>query len=336
MSPRSVTTRILDGFRDSALGGAEWNALLPRGDSNVFFLTWEWQRAWWDSYERSGLMLLLAEEDGEAKAIAPFFAEEGMIYFVGSGGSDYLDFIGDISAPGVLEALLNAARERVDNFAGFRFYHVLDDSRTAALLREAAGRLGLIFREEGQQVAPYAELGVNSTSLTDKKSLVRHERRLSRDGTIEVEHFSAADAIEPLLFEFFDQHIRRWSGTPFPSLFLQPQHQRFYRAVTAASSPSQALRFARVRWNGRAIAFHFGFMHRASFMWYKPTFEIELARFSPGEVLLRQLLLRAIEEGAERFDFGLGDEPFKQRFATGVRSVRDLGLYPAGRPLPEL
>ena len=62
-------------------------------------------------------------------------------------------------------------------------------------------------------------------------------------------------------------------------------------------------------------------------MWYKPSFAIDLARHSPGEALLRQLLLAAIEEKACAFDFGLGEEAFKSRFATGIRYVRNWGLY---------
>ena len=63
-------------------------------------------------------------------------------------------------------------------------------------------------------------------------------------------------------------------------------------------------------------------------MWYKPSFAIDLARRSPGEVLLRQLILAAIEEGAKTFDFGLGDEAFKNRFATHVNKVNTYSLYP--------
>jgi CelD/BcsL family acetyltransferase involved in cellulose biosynthesis len=59
-----------------------------------------------------------------------------------------------------------------------------------------------------------------------------------------------------------------------------------------------------------------------SFLWYKPSFQISLARRSPGEVLLRQLLLTAYAEGAATFDFGIGDEPFKYRFASTVPHVR--------------
>ena len=41
----------------------------------------------------------------------------------------------------------------------------------------------------------------------------------------------------------------------------------------------------------------------------------------------RQLLLAAVEEGARTFDFGLGDEAFKARFANKVHKVRTVGLY---------
>ena len=56
-------------------------------------------------------------------------------------------------------------------------------------------------------------------------------------------------------------------------------------------------------------------------------FDPDLARHSPGEVLLRQLLMAALAEGAHTFDFGLGDEAFKARFATRINRVRNRGLY---------
>ena len=337
MSFPMVNIEVLKGFDDPRCGPAVWNALVARGGTDAIFLTWEWQKAWWDSFERRGLLLLGAERDGELVAIAPFFAEEGMIYFVGSGGSDYLDFVGEIRAPEVLDGLLRCARNSVPEFIGFRFFHLPDRSPTAELLRASALRLGLVFREEGSQVAPATRLGVDSAAdraLTQKKSLLRHEAHFRRSGSLEVLHLSTAEEIEPHLDEFFQQHIGRWSATPHPSLFHDDRQQRFYRTLTQYASPAGWLRFTRVESNGGPIAFHFGFAYHGAFMWYKPTFAIELAPHSPGEVLLRQLLLRAIEERAHTFDFGLGDEPFKQRFATHTQTVRDFGLYPADAPLP--
>jgi CelD/BcsL family acetyltransferase involved in cellulose biosynthesis len=335
MSSSAINIHMLQGFDDPRCGCSTWNALLARGATNVVFLTWEWQKAWWEAFDRSGLLLLGAEGGGDLVVLAPFFAEEGMVYFIGSGGSDYLDFIGDISGPDLLERLLLCARESVRDFIGFRFFHVPDRSRTAERLRTASRRLGFVVREEGVQSAPAAQLGPDSSlALTRKKSLLRHEAGFRRAGALQVMHFTRAEEIEPNLDEFFQQHIMRWSATPHPSLFLEPRQQRFFRAVTGRASPAGWLRFTRLEADRRPIAFHFGFAYHGTFMWYKPSFAIELARCSPGEVLLRQLLLRAIDERAHTFDFGLGDEPFKQRFASDFQTVRNFGVYPAGAAIP--
>ena len=330
MTATDVTTRVLSGFDDPSFGSAEWARLLETGPSDVVFLTWHWQSAWWKSFVRGELMLTAAERDGEVVALAPFFAEAGMIYFVGSGGSDYLDFIGDISEPETLDALLVEARQHVKDFIGFVFYHMPDRSETARHLEHAAARLGLKIFDEGDQPAPVLELTASPTvahEATNKKSLLRHERFFTRDGALKVSHLTRSEEILPHLDEFFAQHRERWAATPYPSLFGDEAQQQFYRVLTTTAAEAGWLRFTLLEWQGRSIAFHFGFAYRGSFMWYKPTFAIDLARHSPGEVLLRQLLLAAIAEGAHTFDFGLGDEAFKSRFATRVNHVRNWGLY---------
>jgi CelD/BcsL family acetyltransferase involved in cellulose biosynthesis len=323
----TITTRVLSGFNDPTFGSAEWSRLLSSSQTNVVFLTHEWQSAWWETFCRGELLLIAAVRDAEVVALAPFFAESGMIYFVGSGGSDYLDFIGEILEPEILDALLNEARRRVRDFIGFVFYHVPENSWTGRLLEQAAARLELQMVDEGDLPAPALELtdATVAREAANKKSLLRHEKFFARDGSLKILHLTRTEEILPQLDEFFAQHRERWASTPHPSLFCDEVQRRFYRAI--ALSNVDWLRFTRVEWQGRAIAFHFGFCHGGSFMWYKPSFAIDLARQSPGEVLLRQLLLAAMGEGAHTFDFGLGDEAFKSRFATRVDRVRNWGLY---------
>lgn len=326
----TITTRVLNGFDDPTFSKAEWSRLLAAGGSDVVFLTHEWQSAWWQAFGRGELLLVAAERDGEVVALAPLFAQAGMIYLVGSGGSDYLDFIGDISEPEVLDALLLNAKGRVAGFLGYVFYHVPDKSPTSRLLNEAAARLGLRIFDEGDQSAPALEFtpdNSNAVAAANKKSLVRHEKFFARDGTLKVQHLRRSDEIAAHLDDFFAQHIARWADTPSPSLFNDAAQKRFYGLLIATAADAGWLRFTRVEWQGRAVAFHFGFHRRGSYMWYKPSFAIDLSRHSPGEVLLRQLLFAAIEEGAGEFDFGLGDEAFKARFATRVDRVRNWGLY---------
>ena len=325
-----VTVKFLRGFDEPGFGRRLWASLLRR--RVPVFLTWEWQQAWWESFGRGRLMLAAAARDGEVVALAPLFAESGMVFFVGSGGSDYLDFVGDVSDPMVLAEILDAVRSETPEFLGFRFYHVPEQSSTGACLQQAAGRLEMVCFDEGELPAPALEFD-DPQRVRDaacKKSLLRHESWFRHNGALEVEHLQDGRSILPHLEEFFEQHISRWRNTLSPSLFHDQSQRNFYRRLTERAADSGWLRFTRLQWEGRSIAFHFGFSYQGSYLWYKPCFAIDLARHSPGEVLLRQLLLKAAEEGVDVFDFGLGDEFFKSRFATCVNLVRTWGLYPKG------
>lgn len=325
------TIRLLEGFDDPRLSPELWAALLPRGETDVVFLTLEWQRTWWEVFGRGQLLLIAVERGPEIVALAPLFCDGGMVFLVGSGGSDYLDLVGDFSDGGILDLVLKAAQDAARDFVGFRFYHVPDRSRTGGRLREAALRVGLMIFDEGDLVAPAMDVGTDGAgarAASEKESLTRRERWFRREGRLVVEHGCNAAQILPHLEAFFAQHVARWAGTPFPSLFNDPAQRRFFSQLAERAGGSDWLRFTRVVWNDQLIAAHFGFCYGGNYLWYKPSFDLALAKRSPGEVLLRQLLLEAIAEGAHTFDFGLGDEAFKHRFANRLPTVRTWGLYP--------
>src|SRR2546423_215947 len=122
MCSAMVRTRILQGFDDPTFGLEEWEQLVSRGNGDNIYLTWQWQRAWWSASGTGDLLLILAEQDGQVVALAPFYAAKGMVYFTCTGfESDRLDFIGDVSDPNVLDAILETARQHVSRFQGFQF-----------------------------------------------------------------------------------------------------------------------------------------------------------------------------------------------------------------------
>lgn len=317
--------RLLNGFDDPAVDEIAWTRLLARGQSDTIFQTPWWQRAWWDVFGRGLLMLMGVYRETRLIGLAPMYADAGMVFFVGSGGSDYLDFIGEIPNHA---AVLEHAMGITPGFLGFRFYHIDDASGTGRALQAASRRLGLVCHDEGELPAPMIDLGIAGAAASNKKSLVRHQRWFERGGELSISHAKSAQDIMPRLDVFFNQHIARWAVTSCPSLFHDSKQRDFYRTLACSVGPGSWLRFTEVSWNGRPIAFHFGFSYKGTFMWYKPSFEIELAKRSPGEVLLRSLLISALEEGEKVIDLGLGAEPFKHRFATHTRIVRTWGIYP--------
>ncbi len=338
MITTSVGARVLEGFDDSSFGYERWDKLLGEGSSaDLPSLTWAWQRTWWESYGRGELLLIAIERNGQVLALAPFYAHRGMVSLIGSGNTDYVDFIGDMSDPDVLDATLKTVIDRVSGFRGFTFYYVRDSSEGGKRLAAAAERLGLSCYEEGEMPAPAIDISGNpdiALAATSKKSLLRHERFFHREGKLEVHHMRDGAAILPNLEEFFEQHVARWAVTSTPSRFLDPGRRAITERMTRACANAGWLRFTRIDWEGRPIAFHYGSCYRGRYYFGTPTFAIDLARHSPGEVLLRQLLIAAIEEGAHTFDFGIGDEAFKLRFATHINYVRSWGLYPSRSRTP--
>jgi CelD/BcsL family acetyltransferase involved in cellulose biosynthesis len=326
----TVRTRVLEGFDDPSFGPDQWERLVTAGDGELATLSWHWQRTWWESCGLGELLLVLAEQDGRPVALAPFNAHDGLVSILGSGMTDYVDFVGDVGDPQVLDALLDTAARRAGSFEGFSFYYVPDFSRTGPALAEAAERLDLGWSIEHEMPAPVIDIAGNpelALAATRKKSLVRHENFLRREGSLEVTHLTDGDQILPHLDEFFDQHVVRWADTPHPSRYQDAAERAIVEKATRDCAHTGWLRFTRLDWNGRPAAFHYGSCYRGRYYFGATAYAIDLARRSPGEVLLRHLLLAAIEEGAHTFDFGLGDEAFKLRFATDVPVARAYGLY---------
>ena len=99
--------------------------------------------------------------------------------------------------------------------------------------------------------------------------------------------------------------------------------------------------------DGKPVAGSLGFVDGDTYYYYLPAWEPELAPLAPSGLLLANLIERAYERGLRRFDFMLGDEPYKARWATEERAdgqrdrrradaaraggVRDAGRHAAAR-----
>jgi CelD/BcsL family acetyltransferase involved in cellulose biosynthesis len=324
-----VTTRVISSFDDPGIDRDIWNSLLCSGDTDTLQLTWQYQRLWWQQNRKnSELQLIVAEKNGVPIAIAPLFFKSGMIMNLCPICG--LDFIGDISDPEIADAILLAAMGNVPEFVGFCFYFIPDASRTERILRDAAKRLDLNCMMEDEQPSPIIDIKKypeEALACTKKKLMVRRENKLRREGKLEILRYSAYSDIEWQLDLYFDQHIERWKNTPTPSKFLDGQEQEFFRDRMKELSNSGWLRFTCLEWNDIPIAFHQGSCYKRHFIYGRTTYDPQLSEYSPGTVLLRHVMLEAISEDAEIFDFGFGAEDYKYRYANDEIKLKTWGLY---------
>ncbi len=325
-----IQTHILTGFDDPRLGPEEWSRLLAEGDSDVLSLTWHWCRSWWDTLGSGKLLLISAERDGRILALAPLFEIDGMIFFAGAGVSDYLDFIGKIESADMLCAMLAAARAQVPDFCGFRFHHVPAKSRTASLLQEAAPQLGLECHFMNDIAAVEIDLAQERDGVITAISgrMRKREDKLRQAGALVIRQETDLAAIRALLDRFYALHIARWEGTERPSQFRHPSQRAFLEQFLESVADFGWSRFLWLEWNGELLAATLDWHYRGMQFSGPWCFSHQHAKYSPGQVLLRQMVMAALDAGLHTLDLGTGDQAYKLRLPSRVTKCETWGIYP--------
>jgi len=324
----AVTVRELS-FDDPALP-AIWSRLFAASDMRSITQTLEWQRTWWSVLGRGSLLLLAAERDGEPVAIAPFFHDGGMVFFVGVGEADWHDFLGAGHDPDVLTALLAAAIERTPGFVGCKLHFIPEFSRTAAALTVAAERLRLDRYEMGSIVSVVVDIAADPDAVrrSVSRSMRKAENFFLKNGELVVQQLTTAAEVLPLLPEFFEKHIARWKLKEIDSDYVRPEVRTFLERWIVASAAAGWLRVVRLEWNGGTLGmdlnWHFGTTQHSG-QW---VFDTRFMDRSPGQILLRHSVLMALDAGMHTYDLGLGDQAYKFRLPGRAVACPTWGLYP--------
>lgn len=323
-------THILSGFDDPRLGPEAWARLLTQGDTDVIALTPQFLRAWWETLGEGDLLLVLAERDGTPIALAPLYAAGGMIYFAGTDSADYLDFIGDVTDPEILAALLAAAREQVPDFLGFKFYFIPAQSRTAESLHRAAAQLGLSGDLHGEIVSPVVDMRQRAEDVrtTLGRSMLKREQAFRARGPLVITSVTEVKAMRSFLPEFYEQHGERWRAKGLPDEFADPRRRAFLERFLELAADTGWLRFLRIEWEGRFLAAEFAWYYKGTHFSAPWCFAMAEAKYSPGHVLLRQSLLAAVAAGLHTYDLGIGDQEYKFRLPVHTINCQTWGFYP--------
>jgi len=58
--PAAIQYHLLSDFNDPMLSPEAWNELQCKGSGNTDFLSWPWQKTWWEVFGSGQLLILLA------------------------------------------------------------------------------------------------------------------------------------------------------------------------------------------------------------------------------------------------------------------------------------
>jgi hypothetical protein len=163
--------------------------------------------------------------------------------------------------------------------------------------------------------------------LVRRASLLRDSRQKRRhlEKDVGALAFVAHDA-RP---EAFDQCIAwksaQYVRTGMPDMFRRPQNVRLFRTLAAKG----ALLISSLSAGGHLLAVHFGGLWDGRFYSWIAAYDPLHGRYSPGRLLLEELLRASQARGDREFDFGIGHSCYKWHYATHNRTIGPRGVPPA-------
>lgn len=320
----TVLVREVDGRQ--CLSDGSWRELWERSHAKTVFLADSFLRAAASAYHSGEpIRVFQAQVGGRVDAMLAIVGDRRNARVLGEGPSDYLDVLSaadlsDAQRSAAVVAVVRAALARSRSPIVLRGLRA--DTGTLSALRDGEG----VFITP-RRITPAPTMDAPAfEAAARKKSLRRHTNRIAREGALRVECHTDPAVIAERLPALIAQHIARWAGTETPSFFAADEHQAFYRGLVEEADEAIGLRLHEVWIDEAMVAAHLGFASDGVFTWYKPTFDPAWSSHSPGEVLLRALIEDARDTDQREFDFTVGDEAFKLRFATRVRAVYDVHI----------
>lgn len=321
----------------------EWNNLLADSIVHVPFLRYEYLKSWWQT--RGGgewgpdarLAIVTASQSGRLVGVAPLFIadweERPTLLLLGSIEiSDFLDLIvraEDLPAfcLGLLD-VLTAAQFPLP-WACLDLYNVLDSSPALAALQQAAARCGLAYALEPFRPSVAIRLsGDWETYLAgiDKKQRheIRRKMRRAYAGELPVRWYivQEADELEPAISEF----LRLMTLDAEKARFLTPPMRENFVQTMRCAFTAGCLQLAFLEIGGVKAAGYFNLDYLNQVWVYNSGMDPSFNEYSPGWVLLGELLRWANENGRDTFDFMRGDEDYKFRFGGQQRAVMRVTL----------
>lgn len=308
----------------------EWNALLVQSGSNNVFLTWEWLYNWWQVYgKEKKLKIVVLRENDELKAIAPLFQNLFLslkrLQFIGSYGvgSDYLDFI---LYPGREEELLPEIMAYLDSQRkDWDILHITDISEHSKSIEVLKKQKAFHVIRRKHTTCPYLKLPSTWNELNRsftqnmRYDLNRKQRKFEKENNGKFAAITEKKQLEEAWNNFILLNKKRMKEKDIMSPFCDKLFNEFHANVFPILFDRGMLRLYSLELE-KPIGYIYIIKYVEKYFFYQIGFDPDWNRLSPGMLLFRYSIERAISEGAKEFDFLQGEEEYKFRWTGEVRN----------------
>jgi len=334
---------------DLAAVERDWRLLEQNGDATAF-QSFDWLSAWQrhvGALAGTRPAIIVGRRGAEVQFILPLAVERGALarrlVFL---GQDLCDYNAPLLARDFARAL------DADKFEKL-WYDALDLIQRNPALRHDSVVLEKMPQRIGTQPNPMLALdtrlhpsGAYETALGASWEALYNEKRSSatrrrdRAKLKKLGELGAVRFVEPTDAELaatFDrlvaQKSKAFARMGVPNMFARPGYAAFFRDL--ALSSRALVHISRLDVGDTWAAINLGLTFGDCYYHVLASYDDgEVSRFGPGAAHLRELMHCAIRRGCKRFDFTVGDEPYKREWCDTEQLLFDHSSATSLRGIP--
>lgn len=320
----------------------DWRRLAEaRGNG---FLTPDWFHAWLHTYgeDSEPFVPTVRADDGSLRGLLPLaLAKSGRPRVCAIAGANLGDRFHPLCEQGreaeIAAELGRSLAEAPEPWSVIALTHVQTEPPWLDALADGTGARVRI-RERIAGPLPYLDISAHrdweaylqSRSSNFRQQVRRFTRRAAKAGSMGLRRTERREELAADMDTFFRLHDLRF-GSKGGSTLSSERAQAFHLDFAERALGRGWLRLWFLELEGRPAAAWYGWRLGDRYSYYNSGLDPSFSSLRPGLVLLAAVIESAFEEGAAEFDFLLGDEAYKYRFAEAERTVSDVAI---ARALP--
>jgi CelD/BcsL family acetyltransferase involved in cellulose biosynthesis len=328
-----IELRTYDSIPTGA-GGTDWELLLDEDPHGSVFHSPRYLRLWHESLgQRYPVRVHAVHADGRLVGLVPDANERAgaptgpveLRRFV--GGTEVTDYMGPVSR---LEDRTDVASAYLGHLAADVDWDeliadgLIRESGWPDAFRRAAAEHGLeITFDEVADVCPRVDLAGGHAAYLDRlpgrmrQELTRKTRKLAREvGGLELVEVPPAELPNET------ERFLAMAAESFPDkagFFEREEIHAWFDALARGLGGDRTFRLHRLDADGMPAAMTASLVGHGEWGLYNSGFDVDLAPYAPGMVIIWLLIEEACAEGFRVFDLLRGDEAYKYRFGARDR-----------------
>jgi CelD/BcsL family acetyltransferase involved in cellulose biosynthesis len=306
--------------------------------ANVFFSP-EWVYSWLLSLGRKyEVCFITCRDEGRLVGVWPFF--EHRIPLIGTSllpvGAQAADLFDPVAREDAMRPLVEALCALCQGYS-FAWMPLLSvqfaDQVLQPAIKNGTGRHFLRKRTERflvelDKFKSFEDFMQMVFGPKTRQSLRRKARRLAEKGEVQFQSLEKPEDISPWITKAMQLEKVSWKGEEGVGIFKRATHRAFYHLLMENLAARGRLRLSILTLNDELAAYEIGILGTDNYCMHATAFDPALASFSPGRLLMLDVLEKCIGEKRRIYDFLQNEQEFKRQMSTHASSFWDWIVFP--------